>query len=650
MKRMMLVSAAVVTGLLGVASAEPVPWSGAEVDLVARKRPVEELLRAVFKAEGLTMVMQTEVDDPVSGEFDDTAERVFKRIAGAYDLVPYYDGSVVYITASGDMGTAMYELAPETGEEVQDTLSDLALGDRANQTRMAADGTFLVSGTPGYRQAVDGVIRSRDTRAQEPADAIVTRVFELKYAWAQDTTRRFGTTEVTVPGVATIMRAVASGNGDGLSHGGAPKATFGARPVDDMGGPRPDRRDRRDPYGRGVEVSQTTFEPQISPLARPVQPLPGQMTIEADPRLNAIIIRDRAANMDGHAATIASLDVESKIVAIEATIVDVDTSRARELGVQWRLGGDRFSATQGGRVTRGLPLSPENFVNPFAGGLLGSGVIGGKDILSARFAALEAEGLAKIVSRPQVMTIENVEASFNNTRTFFARVQSDFDARLFEITTGTILSVTPDVVEEDGQTLVKLIASVEDGRQIGTSVDGLPQIDRSAVGTQGVMRIGETLLFGGLTVDRTESFEDRVPFLGKVPVLGGLFRQESRQSSRVERMFLLTPRLIDMGGNVAQRLEDAPAPIIGQAAREVFRPAPRPEPRPAPELREPPEEPYAPRALPREVNATTRAATSNGLAVTVGQEGDVLPVMRKGQLFTDDCDDLDPYAACEDDA
>ena len=659
MKNLMMGAAsglAAFAALAAPATAEPVPWSGAEVDLVARNRPVGDFMRALFKAEGLSITLEDEIDEPLSGEFKGTAEDVFARVAAAYDIVPYWDGSTVRLSSGDAMGTAMYDLEPATGARVQDTLQGLGLGDEANTTRMTRDGVFMVSGTPGYREAVDGVIRTRDEQRRMPDTAMVTRVFELKYAWAQDTTRRFGSNEITVPGVATIMRAVASGNG--AVHPQTTRKSLGLKPLPGMGGQQQVGRQGHPFDPRGLEVSQQTefraetaqYGPQY---ARPAQPLPDGMSIEADPRLNAIIIRDRAANMDGHAATIASLDVESKIVAIEATIVDVDTNRLRELGVQWRVGEDRFSATQGGRVTNGIPLNPGNFANPFAGGLLASGVIGGEDVLTARVAALESEGLAKIVSRPQVMTIENVEASFNNTRTFFARVQSDFDAQLFEVTTGTILSVTPDVVERDGQTLVKLIASVADGRQTAVSVDGLPVIEDSNVSTQGVMRIGETLLFGGLTVDRTESFENRVPFLGKVPVLGGLFKQKSNASSRVERMFLLTPRLIDMSGNVAQRL-DAPAPIIGEVAPDLLRPAPptrtRPDPRPAPETQPLPEEPYRARPLPKEVSATTGAVTSNGLEVQLRDEAAPLPILRRGQLFTDDCDDLDPYAGCGDGA
>ena len=655
MKRILMASAAVAAGLCALpAQAEDLPWNDAEVHLVARQRPMEDFLKSLFAAEGLPVAFDGEIEGKLNGEFSGTAQAVFERVAAGYDIVPYWDGSTVRISSGADIDTMVYQMSPDEGMAVRRTLDDLAMGDAVNTTRQSA-GVFTVSGTPSFRRAVDGVIRTQDVATQTPANAMVTKVFPLKYAWAHDTTRRIGSSEVTVPGVATILRAVASGNGDGSALSvQVEKRQLGLQPLTEVAGSaRPTGQQAYDPRRGGAQAVPADFEPQPTQFAREAQPLPGGMTIEADPRLNTIIIRDRAANMEGHAQTIEQLDVAAKVVVIEATIIDVDTNQARELGLQWAVNDPELgiNATQGGRVTRGIPLSPSNIANPFAGGLLASGVVGGEDIFAVRLAALEREGVAKIVSRPQVMTLENVEAVFDNTETFFARVESDFDATLYQVTVGTILSVTPDVVEEDGQTKVKLLASVADGRVTGQLTDGLPRITNASVGTQGTMNVGQTLLFGGLTVDRDLSFEDRVPVVSKIPLVGGLFKQKSKSSQRVERMFLLTPRLVEAGPSVAVNLDEV-APVIGQAAPDLYqrrRPEPRPAPQPQPQPQYP-ERQYEERPVPNEVSATSSVVTSNGLEVTLTPETGHAPILRGGQLFTDDCDDLDPYAACEDEA
>ena len=656
MKRMLLAGAAVMVSLSVMpAQAEPVPWSDAEVDLVARDRPVTDFLKALFKEEGLTVTFDAEVSDikgKLHGQFTGTAEDVFAKVAKSYGLVPYWDGSSVRISTSDSVASSMYKMSPEVGDAVANNIGDLNMGGGVNTVRRSRDGVVVVSGTPGFREAVDGVIRTQDSALRGPADAMVTKVFKLRYAYAHDTTRSAGGAEISVPGVATILRAVASGNGDGTSlRPTVEKKQLGVRRVTEVAGGRMAQGQQRfDPMtGQPLMQQAGGFEPQTAQFAREVQPLPNGMTIEADPRLNTIIIRDRAANMAGHAEVIEQLDVPAQVVAIEATIIDVDTSRLRELGVQWNGTGPDYDATTGGRITQGLPLGPGNFANPFAGGLLAAGgVVFGENVLSARVAALESEGVAKVVSRPQVMTLENVEAVFDNSNTFFVPVESQFDASLYEVTVGTLLSVVPDIVEEDGETRVKLIASVRDGRVTGNTVSGLPITNSAGVSSQGTMSIGQTLLFGGLTVDRDESFEDRVPVLGRVPLLGGLFKQQSKASSRVERMFLLTPRLIDADGNVMARAQAAPPPIVGQAAPELYR---RPVPQPAPRQEPLPEPNYEPRPQVNEVSATGSAVTSNGLEVMLQAPASRhQPVMRGGQLFTDDCDDLDPYATCEDEA
>ncbi|MEL6214001.1 MAG: type III secretion system outer membrane ring subunit SctC, partial [Pseudomonadota bacterium] len=275
----------------------------------------------------------------------------------------------------------------------------------------------------------------------------------------------------------------------------------------------------------------------------------GGARIEADPRMNAVIVRDTAERMPIYADLIRSLDVAPQLIEIQATIIDVDTDRLREIGIQYRFTDtdDRADVTFGGRVTEGLTLSPEDFVNPFSRGLLASGVVGDENVFSARIAALETEGIARVVSRPQVMTLANVEAVFDNTRTFFVRVAGAVDVDLFNISVGTTLSVTPHILEETGAPHIKLLVNVEDGQLTGGEVDDIPIIERSSVNTQALVGAEESLLIGGLTVESSEAFEDKVPFLGDIPLLGRLFKSRSSRRGRIERLFLITPRLTTAG-------------------------------------------------------------------------------------------------------
>ena len=638
MKRMLraALSLAAMTASLGAANAAPIPWSGEDVDIVARERALPDVLSDVFAAEGLTATFSSRVEGELSGEFAGEAADVWAQLADAYGLIAYYDGTAVRVYVGAEADSRMYNLAPDVSREVRRVLAELGLADEANTAQVTSNGVLSVRGTPRFLEAVNDVVTARGL-ARTADDATMTfEVFPLRYAWAQDTVSQFGSTEVKVPGIATIVRGlVAAGPGVSVevaapergARVGVARSGLADSGVVDVAAVRAQEgnpfavRRRRAMGDQGAVTTMTA------------PPLPPGVRIEADPRQNAVIVRDRPERMAIYRSLIEQLDKQPKIVAIEATIVDVDTDRLREVGVQWRYGTEDFDGTLGGRLTGGLSLSPQDFLNPFSSGLLASGVVGDQNQLTARVAALEAEGLARVVSSPQVMTLANVEAVFNNTRTFFVRVPGQFDAALFDVTVGTSLSVTPHVVEEEGEELVKLLVNVQDGRQTGTSVEGIPTIETSGVGTQGLMRVGQSLLLGGLTVDRSESFEEGVPVLRSIPLLGRAFKQTSTRSGRVERMFLLTPRLVTPGGNVAVDLDS----LRGPAA--------------APSL---PGAPVRGRADPRvevsytpgEADASDETREVSAAANAPAPTPEPAAFLRPGGLFSGACDDLDPYADC----
>ena len=161
----------------------------------------------------------------------------------------------------------------------------------------------------------------------------------------------------------------------------------------------------------------------------------------------------------------------------------------------------------------------------------------------ARIRALQTEGAARIVSSPQVVTLSNVEAMFDNTSTFFVRVAGREQVDLFNVSAGTTLRVTPHVFRDHDQTRIKLLVNVEDGNITNRQVDQIPVVERSTVNTQALIAEGESLLIGGMVRETQTNSEDKVPGLGDVPVVGNLFKTKSSGTTRVERMFLITPRM-----------------------------------------------------------------------------------------------------------
>jgi type III secretion protein C len=164
--------------------------------------------------------------------------------------------------------------------------------------------------------------------------------------------------------------------------------------------------------------------------------------------------------------------------------------------------------------------------------------------LIARVNALAQEGKANILASPSVLTLDNVEAVLENTDTFFVRVTGNLDAALYDVSSGTSLWVTPLIVYENGRTQVKLAIRIEDGNITDQSVDQIPVVQRSTIGTQAFITEGQSLLIGGYRSNSHSDTQVGVPGLSNVPGVGRLFKYREKQTTDVQRLFLLTPRVV----------------------------------------------------------------------------------------------------------
>jgi type III secretion protein C len=165
--------------------------------------------------------------------------------------------------------------------------------------------------------------------------------------------------------------------------------------------------------------------------------------------------------------------------------------------------------------------------------------------LLARVNALQESNLAKIDASPKVATLDNVEAVMDHKTRFFVRVSGYTAADLYSISTGVSLRVLPMVVEENGQQQIKLKVNIEDGTVTSQQVDNIPIITTSTINTESFVNQGESLLIAGYRVDSSTNGETGIPLLSKIPFLGALFRYRSHENSHMERLFLLSPRILD---------------------------------------------------------------------------------------------------------
>lgn len=596
----LLAAVLLAAGAWGDAQAATLPQGDRQVSLVAREQPVGAFLQDLFAQIDVPASLSPNLAGTVNGSFRNSANKVLRDIGRIYNLVTYYDGSVMHVVPASEVVTRTYGVTQAMSERMIRAASELSLMDARNTLRASGDGNVVATGTRRFVEQIDELVRAGKAQQQAVAQPIPAaqaqpvitggadfRVFYLRYAWAQDVTVNFGGRQVTLPGVVSILRSLVDPSagsatvqeqqirptlpglrGQGLiSQGVSPKAVRNVRGT----GPLVDALANGAPQAADGVAPDT-----VAPAGALVSY--GPVRIEADQRLNAVIVRDRPERLPSYERLIAALDVEPQSLEIEATIIDVNTDKLRELGINWRWNTGRSSALVGNGTSSDLRLQPGQDITPSARGGVVSAVLGSASNFLARISALQAEGAARVVSSPQVVTLSNVEALFDNTSTFYVKVAGKDEVDLFNVSAGTSLRVTPHVFRDQDATRIKLMVQIEDGAITARSVDGIPVVDRSTINTQALIGESESLLIGGLVRDSISSNVDKVPGLGDVPVVGNLFKTTSNGASRIERMFLISPRLAvsrPAAGSMAARR--APA----QAAQPVALAEPAQAPVPA---------------------------------------------------------------------
>jgi type III secretion protein C len=564
-----LARCALVALLFAVAAVQAgeLPNALRKVSITAREQPIAAFMQDLMAAVDVPVTVSPTLTGTVNGSFVGAAEKVLRDVSRIYNLVTYFDGAVMHVVPAAEVATRTYAVTLKMSDKLLRDAFDLGLPDVRNTLRNTGNGNLVAVGTRRFIEQIDALARAGLTQQQAaaapPAPGMLDfRIFYLKYAWAQDTTMNVGNRQVNVPGVASILRSLVGARAsttntvDQALRPTQPKLKGQGLSSQGVAANKPDSNNESQRARTGVDVLVAALNngaqtAESTPAPAPMAFDPRQVTIEVEPRLNAVIVRDAPERLPRYEQLIAALDIEPQSLEIEATIIDVNTDRARELGINWRWNNDGREGSFSGSV-------------PTTGtGGVASVVLGSLNQFFARIRALQTEGAARVVSSPQVVTLSNVEAVFDNTSTFFVRVAGREEVDLFNVSAGTSLRVMPHVFRDHNDTRIKLMVNVEDGNLTGQTVDQIPIVSRSTINTQALITEGQSLLIGGMVRETSAQNTDKVPGLGDVPVVGNLFKTKSTSSSRIERMFLITPRLAGVrpdATGASLRTANAPAP------------------------------------------------------------------------------------------
>lgn len=277
----------------------------------------------------------------------------------------------------------------------------------------------------------------------------------------------------------------------------------------------------------------------------------------AEPRTNQLFVTDIGSKLEQVQDLISKLDIAVRQVLIEARIVEASDTFGKSLGV--RLGGGMNAATDS--TGAGIQFGPSysaasagttsgTFVNLPSGGQGGFSAatfavsIFGENaarFLNLEISALEADGKGKVVSSPRVVTADKVKAVIEQGTELPYQVASASGATSIAFRKANLmLEVTPQITPE-GNVILELDINKD---TVGQSTPAGFAIDTKHVKTQVLVENGGTVVIGGIFTQTETEDTTKVPFLGDLPGLGVLFRNNVKRSEKREMLVFITPKAL----------------------------------------------------------------------------------------------------------
>jgi type III secretion protein C len=465
-----------------------IPWQGNEpFFLSSRGSKLADILRDFGAHYAIPVVVSKQVTDPFIGVIaSKPPAQVLDQLARLHNLAWYYDGQAIYVYKSSEVGRRL--LTPtylSTHTLVRQLKQSGLLDKRQCQIRAIPGSNALqVEGVPICLERVEALAKRVDEqKLTQDQNQEEIRRFPLKYANAADSSYTYRGQQVIIPGMVSMLKEMAQ--------------------------------------GRTLPLEESQALEQQTDRALPM--------FSADVQQNAVIVRDRRINLPIYQKLIADFDRKPTLIEISVMIMDVNTQELSKLGIDWsvatQIGGGKVSFNNGGQ-----PAS-NNF----------SSIISNTGNFMIQLNALQENAKAQVLSRPSVVTLENTEAVLDRSVTFHTKLLTENVAKLESITTGSILRVTPRVIEENGYKEMMLKLVIQDGRQLSaiSEQEPLPQTLNSEVSTQTLLRAGQSLLLGGFIQDEQSEGERKIPLLGDIPFIGKLFTTTQKNNRSTVRLFLI---------------------------------------------------------------------------------------------------------------
>lgn len=292
-----------------------------------------------------------------------------------------------------------------------------------------------------------------------------------------------------------------------------------------------------------------------------------QLDIQADEATNSLVITAPPALMRSLESVIRQLDIRRAQVLVDAIIAEVSERKVRELGVQWvvfdrsaqtsPIGGTNFNNVGTNLVDIAQGVINQELVGLTPGLAFGVGKLGSDTLnFAAVLQALAGDGDTNILSTPSLLTLDNEEAeiivgqnvpfvtgSFTSTGAAAGSVDPFQTIQREDV--GITLRIKPQINEGNAMVMAveQEVSSISSSGQASDIIT-----DKRSIKTNILAEDGQVIVLGGLIEDRVRESEQKVPFLGDLPLLGYLFRAKQTNKDKVNLMVFIHPTILRDAG------------------------------------------------------------------------------------------------------
>lgn len=501
-------------------SAIELEWEDKPFQYYANNDSLRNLLTNFAMNYGISTSISGRISEKVNGNFSPkTPTEFLKYISGLYNLTWYYDGAILYVYKATEVKTALIQLSQISISDLKNTLVATGIWDKRFVWKpLIGKGSVYVAGPPRYIELIKEIVSVLEQHQRQQllnSDDFFIEIIPLKYASAVDRSVSYRNREISVPGIATVLDNILTGVEVNIAN--------------------------------NIDVNKANIASVKSAGVK------SKAMVRAEPGLNAIIVRDSRARLPLYRRLIEQLDKPQIQIEVGLSIIDVNVNDLEQLGIDWKGGIDiGTNKILDIKSTGDLTASTE-----LSNGLDFTSVIDQTNLnfLLARVNLLQTEGSAQVVSRPMLLTQENVQAVLSTSETFYVKLIGIESQSLQPVTSGMIFKIVPRIVGDRYSQVpeINLSLQIEDGSRLNDGdIDGLPSTRKTEMSTLATVKQGQSLLIGGVYRDEITQQLRKVPLLGDIPYIGSLFRSQVNAKRRTVRLFIVEPRIVTeaLGNNI----------------------------------------------------------------------------------------------------